>query len=362
MLDAGSTLLEAFYKMQNVLKNCYSKVCQENQSCKSELIKSEICMALEEFDFFWATFEQIYVSELMYIEKQARRYVLKGINVEKELESFEIREKLKGKLILNKEEYHNLRKSLCKVISEINSVANVEGKGRDDLDYQILFEAEGIIRKVTKEQSKAVRILADKIRNDFLKLRHLFKKYEENIEMVDPQLKNNTELVNALMDYEASWEKGKHYFLDSKTTTYLIHFSHIIETTVEKYREFQEKIECRDVDIFVTIPCLVILKSLDEEDKKICEYFLPDIKNNEIYLNLKIDFDKWKITFQKSYNYYNILEKIIIGIKLNEIDSKIFNQNKNNVEQMIHRIKQFSMELQRNNPSEWNNFLDAALV
>lgn len=39
----------------------------------------------------------------------------------------------------------------CKVLAQLNSVANVEGKGRDDLGVNILLEAEGITRKVTKE-------------------------------------------------------------------------------------------------------------------------------------------------------------------------------------------------------------------
>jgi len=40
------------------------------------------------------------------------------------------------------------------------------------------------------------------------------------------------------MEYETLWEKGKNYFLDPKKCTYLIHFSHIIEATAEKYEEF----------------------------------------------------------------------------------------------------------------------------
>jgi hypothetical protein len=58
--------------------------------------------------------------------------------------------------------------------------------------------------------------------------------------MVDPQLKNNQDLVEALVDYEASWEKGKCYFSDPKKQSLLIHFSHIIETTSEKYKEFND--------------------------------------------------------------------------------------------------------------------------
>lgn len=36
-------------------------------------------------------------------------------------------------------------------MAQINAVANLEGKGRDDLVPEVLFEAEGLIRRVTKE-------------------------------------------------------------------------------------------------------------------------------------------------------------------------------------------------------------------
>jgi hypothetical protein len=34
---------------------------------------------------------------------------------------------MKGHILMNNEEYHNLRKQLVKIISQINSVANFEG-------------------------------------------------------------------------------------------------------------------------------------------------------------------------------------------------------------------------------------------
>ena len=47
-------------------------------------------------------------------------------------------------------------------------------------------------------------------------MRTLFRSYEESIETVDPSLKNNQDLVDALVKWEAAWEKGKSYFLDPK--------------------------------------------------------------------------------------------------------------------------------------------------
>jgi len=42
------------------------------------------------------------------------------------------------------------------------------------------------------------------------------QKYKQNIEVVDPQLKNNPDLVEVMAAYESSWEKGKEYFLNPK--------------------------------------------------------------------------------------------------------------------------------------------------
>ena len=40
---------------------------------------------------------------------------------------------------------------MVKIISQINAVANFEGKGRDDLEFEILLEAEGLIRRISPE-------------------------------------------------------------------------------------------------------------------------------------------------------------------------------------------------------------------
>lgn len=55
----------------------------------------------------------------------------------------------------------------------------------------------------------------------------------------------------------------------------------MIEAISEKYRSFQEQIEDRDTVIFVTIPALLILKNLDEDDKGICKSFFPPMFGEE---------------------------------------------------------------------------------
>lgn len=297
----------------------------------------------------------------MLIEADARRFISDAISSERELQSLEIREKARGRILLDFDEYHKTREKLSKQISQLNTVANADGKGREDLSIDILVAAEGIIRRVSTNQSKAVRSLAEKIRNSFVNLRSLLRKYEQNIEIVDPQLKNNPELVESLLTYEATWEKGKEYFLNGKTCGQLIHFSQIIEVTSEKYKEFEEQIEYRDADIFLTIPCLLILKSIENNDKGICKTFLPCIEDPSTKLG-KI-YEEIKETYSKEgeganyYEYYNHIERLVLNIAS---DNEALSKNKE-LDGLIHKIKQLSIELQRSKPTEWNNLLDILL-
>jgi hypothetical protein len=82
-------------------------------------------------------------------------------------------------------------------------------------------------------------------------------------------------------------------------------------------------VECSDADIFLIIPCILILKYLDKDDKNLCKYFLPnlnqiDTKTFRMYFELEKQFEEWKKLAVDHYMYYNILEKLIIGVVLSE--------------------------------------------
>jgi len=254
VLEAGQKLFHGFCEIQHVIKNIYSLACEENPHASVEEIKADIRANLEAFDKYWVTFEQLYVFELMLIEADARRYITKAVEIEKDIAALEQKEKSKGRIFLDSKEYNNARKELVKVIGQINSVANPEGTGRDDLGVEILIKSESLIRRVSATQSKAVRVLADKIKKSFKDLRNLFKKYQQNIEVVDPQLRNNPDLVDALFAFENSWEKGAAYFTDAKKCNQLLQFSQVLEAIKEKYPDFATQIDDRDAEIFVSIP------------------------------------------------------------------------------------------------------------
>lgn len=69
------------------------------------------------------------------------------------------------------------------------------------------------------------------------------------------------------------------------------------------------------------IPCIVMLRHLDNDDKQMCLYFLPSLKQIEtktfrMYFELEKEFEEWKKGTSEHYCYYNILEKLIIGVDL----------------------------------------------
>lgn len=80
-----------------------------------------------------------------------------------------------------------------------------------------------------------------------------------NIEQVDPQLKNNQDIVNGVQIWEESWEKGKTYLSTSKDVYLLVSFGSIISNLKLKYRSFLNDVECMDVNVFLQVPNILLL-------------------------------------------------------------------------------------------------------
>ena len=85
-------------------------------------------------------------------------------------------------------------------------MANVDGKGRDDFEFELLEKAEVLMepRQVAKH-SRAVTRLAKNVQSTFDAYRQLIREYQTNIELVDPQLRNNAALVKIVSEFENAW-------------------------------------------------------------------------------------------------------------------------------------------------------------
>lgn len=367
VLQSGSGLFQVFLKIQSSLKEIYSKVYEESFPGSLSQIKEEISEAFQEFDYIWVNFEKIYVHELMAIENDARRFIIEAIDVEKALSRFETHFSIKQQVLTDNLDYHTSRSKLVGLIGKVNSVANIEGKGRDDLTVDILVAAEGISRRMSNNQSKCVKNIASKISKSFENLRELLKKYESNIEIVDPQLKNNPDLVEALMAFETSWERGKVYLLNSKKCNKLVFLSNYIETLSGSYSVFKEQLECSDSELFVTIPCLLVLKCLENEDRGICQSFCPPMFDEnesigQVWKRLKRSYNLGKLASSSSHEYADLLTGLIIGQPIdNRFRTLVVSAEFDNIDHTLNKIKNLAVEIHRYKPSEWNRFLDIVL-
>jgi len=365
VLEAGNRLFHSFCRFQQVLRDIYNKVCEETCPGTVPQIISELSVALQEFDTDWVEFEHLYVHELMVIEEDARRFITQAIETERELVLIEVKEKAKGRNLHGSDNYNKNREKLVKLIGRINSVANIEGKGRDDLTVEILMTAEGVSRRLSS--CKAVKVLTNKIRQAFTNFRLLLRKYDHNIEVVDPQLKNNPELVEVLTNFEASWELGKVYLLNNKRFNQLVFFSNLIDDMSYKYKNFKEQVECADSELFLSLPCLLVLKCLQEEDLGICRYFLPTMFNEDeaigmVWKRLKRSYRLGQLAASSREEYDDLLEKIIIGESIESgLRTQILNQKFDNLDYSLNKIRNLGMELSRFKPLDWNRFLDVAL-
>lgn len=97
----------------------------------------------------------------------------------------------------------------------------------------------------------------------------------------------------------------------------------MIEATGEKHKTFAEQLENREAEIFMIIPSLLILKSLEGDDKDICSFFNPDMFNKDSsqgqqLVKLKMNYESGRIKMGSSFDYYNIIEKCLLEVPLNQ--------------------------------------------
>lgn len=72
----------------------------------------------------------------------------------------------------------------------------------------------------------------------------------------------------------------------------------MIEATAEKYKMFSDQVEDRDTVIFVSIPALLILKCLDNDDKEMCRSFFPPMFGEDA-VSMGSEFDEFNLNVNK---------------------------------------------------------------
>ncbi|CAJ1357462.1 unnamed protein product [Effrenium voratum] len=270
------------------LQKAWSDLTQILESCASadgsarHPGRSELCTVLDALDVAWAGFEHKYIAELIEIEEQARRLIIKAVELEARLSQLEDSPN-KGKDCIE------LKKSLVQGIAHLNSVANFRRKGRDDLGFDILESAADVLSKfglTSKDivaagegkgfaaaaiqdavsRSAGVSMAVDVV-GSFEAMRRYLREVKKCLERVDPHLCNNVGLVARPGGWQESWEIGARYVRQRQLFEANNDIVAEFRTAQSLAPAFTTMCTDCDVELFLVLPRMVILSCLEKPNE-----------------------------------------------------------------------------------------------
>ena len=93
------------------------------------------------------------------------------------------------------------------------------------------------------------------------------EKYSQDLDIVDPQLRNNNDLVEVLESYEKSWSFGKEWLVDLQKQSQIISLTLQIETLCQRQPNLKKQIDSCDSEVFLILPQLMILICLQNNSE-----------------------------------------------------------------------------------------------
>mmetsp|Transcript_40416 Transcript_40416/g.93801 ORF Transcript_40416/g.93801 Transcript_40416/m.93801 type:complete len:532 (-) Transcript_40416:21-1616(-) len=391
---------EARNKGRNV-KRCYHELLETLDAyflagLVPDLEKMRTMLA--RFDRTWVDFEKLYFEELFKIEAEARAPVVKGMQLEAKLRSLEANDnpctpwtlevaKLVGSIRAppSKTSGYNERfqvlKQLVQLAAGLNSCANISGRGREDLDIQVLEAAAERLTTCMKEKTETQlelynrevqRVLALRVLGHFSDVRKYFASITDIWKEVDPQLCNNRKLVEALAAWEVAWELGQKSLLKQDV---LHSFSSCAAMTLDAQRlapALPRLIDTRDAELFMILPRLVIMSGLLKPDESgILRELLPhqfpedwtdaDAETTgegtrSSLTELREDFQQLQQVVDK--NPKTELEYLTMQVIAGPNGAECGNRQ---IRNFLLSLEGLSLELQRFRPADWNQICSALL-
>jgi hypothetical protein len=86
-----------------------------------------------------------------------------------------------------------------------------------------------------------------------------------------------------LNDIEFAWGLGHAYLIDVSSLANLQACSSIIQENAARYPKIKDSLDCKDADLFILIPCLILLRYLSSSlpyqlsSKKLITTYFPTI-------------------------------------------------------------------------------------
>jgi len=237
--------------------------------------RSRLRAALDRLDIAWAGFERAYIADLMKVQERARRLVEQAVECECSLSEFESR-MTKDELV-ELPAYQAEKRALVACIARLNSVANFQRKGRDDLPVGILDAAvelmdrcEDVEPHLAKGVSlDAARGIAEQVVESFEELRDYLHEIQHHLDLLHPHLCQNHRLVEKLVRWEETWEIGARYIHHEDVLHSLCYLVPQLQRARGAVPALAEMCEDCDAELFLVLPRIVLLCLLCDPAKAI---------------------------------------------------------------------------------------------
>lgn len=219
------------------LQQAFAQTCREVQRHFETLspyalmqVRQDVKRSLVYFDRAWCRFEIPALEEIEAIHRQACRPLIEAIHADLQLSELERRPQPAQRI---REEVQRSR--LLAKICELNELANLDGKGRTDMDLSCIIEAEKVhatplccayhcrVLGSFRAQPRCGHVctpqctapvlmrIARTLLSRLAAVRRLLKRYAKCLYQVNSHLANNPELVAVLERFEQAWELGHKY-------------------------------------------------------------------------------------------------------------------------------------------------------
>lgn len=394
-------LQRAWSELGSLLER-WGTASEQHRGSAARPARTELRNCLVSLDFAWASFEHKYIAELIEIEEKARRLIVQAIEHERCLQLIEAHHE-EGEALRHLPDYHEEQRRLVGCIARLNSVANFRRKGRDDLGVDVLADALNALQRCdaaerggqNTELLSAARILATDVVDSFAAMREYLREVERCLERVDPHLCNNVGLVARLVDWEESWEVGTRYVQREKLLNAVCDLVAEIRAAQRLAPALAAMCEECDVELFLVLPRIIWLRFLSAPSAhtELLKSLLPhrfleakDSPGNELVYDDELEafVDKfrrtrdflvvsagaswppldtarkpsekassesaaWEVFVKRVIHTTGSISEIYGGLlPAQREDAKAL------VEELMHELERWSIELQRHCPEDWN--------
>eukprot|EP00931_Biecheleriopsis_adriatica_P050274 TRINITY_DN2909_c0_g1_i2.p1 TRINITY_DN2909_c0_g1~~TRINITY_DN2909_c0_g1_i2.p1 ORF type:complete len:535 (+),score=102.42 TRINITY_DN2909_c0_g1_i2:75-1679(+) len=388
----AEALQRSWSDLGTVLDRCVQAVDQPRVTTRPG--RSELRSTLVALDSSWASFEHKYIAELIDIEEKARRLIVQAIERERSLQLLEAQYG-EDEALQNLPSYREDLKRLVACIAHLNSVANFRRKGRDDLSVDVLFDAMNTLSRCDAAEKNgenteilaAARILSKDVVDAFVAMREYLREVERCLERVDPHLCNNVGLVAKLVDWEESWEVGTRYVQHDKLMKGVCDLVAEIRVAQRIAPGLTTLCDECDVEMFMVLPRIIWLRCLAKPSRQL-DLFRSLLPHR--FVTTPGNEDSWPETpelevFMEKFQTANgllmgaqpagavgvppadvseraaweiLVKRVVNGAggedTYGTLAPALRARAEAAVEELMHELERWSMELQRNCPEDWN--------